>query len=130
MRKLEALATKQSIDQFSRFLEPTLPPGQLDYFNPRKPLVGKETSVANIQREDTNSYLFIEEAILEFLEEGQIGLARFLMMLWLSELKLTMSFDGKFMEFVGTHKFEYTQKQDITEHVHPLPKKKGWFRRG
>ena len=118
-----SIATKQSIDQFSRFLEPTLPPGQLDYYGPRKPLVGKELSVGNIEREDMISYLDTEQAILEFLEEGQIGLARFMMTTFQSELKLSMSFEGKFMEYISTNKFEYVQKQDITEHVEAQKKR-------
>jgi len=68
----------------------------------------------------------VEQAILEFLEEGQIGLARFLMTTFQSELKLSMSFDGRFMEQITTSKFEYSQKQDIHEHIEPV-KRKGIF---
>lgn len=120
------IPTKQSIDQFSRFLTPTIPKGQEDYYNPRIPLIGKELSVGNIERQDMISYLWMEEAILEFLEEGQIGLARFLMTEFQTELKLTMSFDALFMEYITTNKFEYTQKQDITEHIE-RPPKRGFF---
>ena len=115
--------TRKNIDQYTRFLEPTIPDGQQNYYNPRKPLISKELSVGNIQRTDMISYLFMEEAILEFLKEGQIGLARFLMTEYQSELKLTMSFDGLFMEYIATSKFEYKQSQDITEHVIPQKKK-------
>jgi len=122
------VSRKQSIDQYSRFLAPTIPRGQLDYYNPRMPLVGKEVSIGNIEREDMISYLSTEEAILEFLEEGQLGVARFMMTTFQSELKLSMSFEGRFMEYVSTNKFEYSQKQDITEHVE-MPKRKGFFGR-
>jgi len=121
--------SKQSIDQYSRFLEPTIPTGQHDYYNDRKPLISKELSVGNIEREDMISYLDMEQAILEFLEEGQIGLARFLMTTFQSELKLSMSFEGRFMEQITTSKFEYTQRQDIHEHMEAVPKK-GFFKRG
>ena len=114
---------KQNIDQFSRFLKPTIPEGQLDYYNPRMPLVGKELSIGNIQREDMISYIDTEQAILEFLEEGQIGLARFMMTIFQSELKLSMSFDGLFMEYISTNKFEYTQTQHVHEHLEPTEKK-------
>jgi hypothetical protein len=120
--------SKQSIDQYSRFLEPTIPRGQSDYYNERKPLISKELSVGNIEREDMISYLDLEDAILEFLEEGQIGLARFIMTRFQSELKLSMSFDAQFMKQITTSKFEYTQKQDIHEHVEP-PKRKSIFGR-
>ena len=122
----QVISDKQSIDQYSRFLQPTIPKGQLDYYNPRMPLLGKELSIGNIEREDMISYLTTEEAILEFLEEGQLGLARFMMTLYQSELKLSMSFEGMFMEYISTNKFEYKQTQDVTEHV-DLPKKRGFF---
>ena len=110
------IAQRQNIDQYSRFLKPTIPAGQLDYYNPRMPLVSKELSIGNIQREDMIAYLDTEQAILEFLEEGQIGLARFMMTTFQSELKLSMSFDGLFMEYIATNKFEYTQTQHLHEH--------------
>jgi len=129
MDRPETISNKQSIDQYSRFLQPTIPKGQLEYYNPRMPLIGKELSIGNIQREDMISYLSTEEAILEFLEEGQLGLARFMMTLFQSELKLSMSFDGLFMEFISTSKFEYKQSQELTENVNVPQKKKGFFRR-
>ena len=118
---------KQTIDQFSQFLEPSIPKGQNEYYNDRKPLISKELSVGNIERQDMISYLDMEDAILEFMEEGQIGLARFLMTRYQSEIKLTMSFDARFMDQICTSKFEYVQKQDITEHLEQ-PKKKGWLK--
>jgi len=125
MMPSSGVATRQNIDQYSRFLKPTIPTGQLDYYNPRMPLVGKELSIGNIQREDMISYINIEEAVLEFLEEGQIGLARFMMTLFQGELKLSMSFDGMFMEYISTNKFEYTQTQHL--HEHPAEQKKGFL---
>jgi len=118
--------SKQSIDQYSRFLEPTIPRGQQDYYNERKPLISKELSVGNIERQDMPSHLDTEDAILEFLEEGQIGLARFMMTRFQSELKLSMSFQARFMEQITTSKFEYTQKQDIHEHT-DAPVRRGLF---
>jgi len=117
---------KQSMDQYSRFLEPTAPKGQTEWFEQRKMLVGKECSVANIEREDMIGYLDLEEAILEFLEEGQIATAKFMLIKFQAELKLTMSFEGRFMDQITTNKFDYTQKQDVTEHVMPM-KKKGFL---
>jgi len=119
------IANRQSIDQFTRFLEPTVPDGQLDYYNSRKPLIGKELSIGNIEREDMISYIDTGQAILEFLEEGQIGLARFMMTIYQGELKLSMSFEGKFMEYISTNKFEYKQTQDIHEHTDKP--KRGFF---
>ena len=118
--------TRQSIDQYSKFLEPTMPKGQEEYYNSRKPLIGKELSVGNIERTDMVGNFDMEDAIMEFMEEGQIGLARFMMTRFQSELKLTMSFDGRFMDQITTSKFEYTQRQDIHEHIEPV-KHKGFF---
>jgi len=120
------ISSKQSIDQYSRFLQPTIPKGEQDYYNPRLPLVGKELSIGNIERGDMISNLTTESAILEFLEEGQIGLARFMMTLFQAEFKMSMSFDGMFLEYISTNKFEYKQTQDLTEHVQ-MPQKRGLF---
>jgi len=116
-------AGKRSIDQYTKFLEPTIPKGQESYFNERKPLISKELSVGNIERTDMVGNFEMEDAILEFIEEGQIGLARFLMTRFQSELKLTMSFDGRFMEYIGSNKIEYSQRQDIHEYVEPVKRK-------
>jgi len=75
-----------------------------------------------------NGYLFAGEAVLDFMQEGQIGLAHFVMMNDLRELNLTDSFGGETRNQIFTNKFEYTQKQDITEHI-DQPRKKGFFRR-
>ena len=127
------IATKQNIDQYSRFLKPTIPDGQLEYYNPRMPLVSKELSVGNILREDMLGHIPMEYAILDLLDEGQIGLARMLMTSFQGEFKMTMSFDGKFLEHIASNKFEYSQEQHVYEH--PLEeeaqaKKKGGFLSG
>ena len=93
------------------------------------PLISKGISIANIKREDMNSYIAIENVILEALSEGQIGIARFWMTRWMTELGLTMSFEGLFMDLIATNKFQYTQKQDLYEHV-DYPKKKGFLGMG
>jgi hypothetical protein len=118
------ITTKQSIDQYSRFLEPRLPENQKEYFEKLMPLISKGISIANIKREDMNSYIAVEDVVLESLNEGQIGIARFWMTRWMTELGLTMSFDGLFMDLIATNKFQYTQKQDVYEHI-DYPKKKG-----
>jgi len=118
--------TRQSIDQYSKFLEPTMPKGQEQYYNTRKPLISKELSVGNIERSDMIGNFDMEDAIMDFMEEGQIGLARFMMTRFQSEFKMTMSFEGRFMDQITTNKFEYTQRQDIHEHLEPV-KKRGMF---
>jgi len=120
------VATKQSIDQYSRFLEPRLPVNQKEYFEKLMPLISKSISIANIKREDMNSYMAVEDVILASLDEGQIGIARFWMTRWMTELGLTMSFDGIFMDHIATNKFEYTQRQDLYEHVE-TPRRKGFL---
>jgi len=122
------ISQSKNIDQYSRFLEPTIAAGRLKETTRVKPLIGKETRVANIIRSDMNGYLFAGEAVLDFMQEGQIGLAHFVMMNDLRELNLTDSFGGETRNQIFTNKFEYTQKQDITEHI-DQPRKKGFFRR-
>lgn len=73
-------------------------------------------------------YNYGTECVIEFMNEGQIGLSHFIMIAELRELKQTMSFDAKMLNVIGTHKFEYTQRQDIHEHQ-DMPQKRGFFRR-
>lgn len=121
------VAIKQNIDQYSRFLKPTIPEGQLGYYNPVMPLVGKELSIGNIFREDMLGHLPMVTCIQKLLSYGQIGLHRRYMVGFQAELKLTMSFDGKFMEQIASNKFEYTQEQHVYEHGLDEPKKKGFL---
>ena len=122
------ISKSKDIDQYTRFLEPTIADGKIKETKRIKPMIGKETRVANIIRSDMNGYLFAGEAILELMQEGQTGLAYFVMINDQRELNLTDSFGGETRNQIFTHKFEYTQKQDITEHVEQ-PQRKGFFRR-
>lgn len=124
---LMEVAKSKNIDQYSRFLEPTIPKGRLTQTDEIKPLVGKETRVANIIRADMNGYLYASEVVMELLNQGQVNLANFVMINDQRELCLTDSFGGLTRDQIFTHKFEYSQKQDITEHIQPTPKK-GIFR--
>jgi len=118
------VAVKQNIDQYSRFLKPTIPEGQLGYYNPVMPLVGKELSIGNIERSDMLGHLPMISCIQILLSYGQLGLHRDMMIKFQSELKLTMSFEGRFMEQIASNKFEYTQEQHVYEHGLEEPKKK------
>lgn len=124
----EDMRKSKEIDQYSRFFEPTIPSGQFTEFNRLKTLIGKETRVANIIRSDMNGYIYGGYCAQTFLEKGQRGLARFVMISDLQELAHTDSFGGETRDQILTQKFEYTQKQDITEHI-DQPKRKGFFGR-
>jgi hypothetical protein len=118
------ITQSKQLDQYTRFLEPTVALGRKKETDRIKTIIGKETRVANIIRSDMTGYLFGGEAVMEFMEEGQIGLAYFVMINDQRELNLTDSFGGETRDQIFTHKFEYTQKQDITEHI-DQPKRKG-----
>lgn len=128
-RLMDELSKSKNIDQYTRFFEPTIPKGKLKEFERLKPLIAKETRVANIIRSDMNGYMSASDAVQECYVEGQIGLAQFIMISDMRELNLTGSFGGETRNQVLTHKFEYTQKQDITEHVEQPPRKTGFLRR-
>ena len=123
--------TAERLDQISMFLWPTWVPGQEDYDNPRMPLVSKELSVGRIKEEHMKGNISHTRTALDMLEEGQIGLARFIMKFMHSEFKMTMSIDGEFMDGITHQELRYTQHQ----HVHGLEQpqqqssKKGLFRR-
>ena len=122
---------RQRLDQFKRFLTHSPPKGQEDYWNERSQLLGPELSVANLERTDMMANTKVVMAILELLENGQIGLARFLMTMYINDLKSTMSLEGVDKKFIGqllSHKIEYSQTQAVHEYQHPA-QKKGFFRR-
>lgn len=125
---MQDITKSKNIDQYTRFFEATMPTGQLKEFKRLKTLIGKETRVANIIRSDMQGFMFGGYCAQTFLEKGQRGLARFVMLSDEQELCLTDSFGGETRNHVFGNKFEYTQKQDITEHVEQ-PQKKGLFRR-
>lgn len=128
-QQMQDISKSKNIDQYTRFFEPTIPRGKLKEYGEIKPLFSKETRVANIIRSDMNGYLYAGKAIQEMKCEGQIGFADFMLVQYMQELNLTDSFGGITRDQIFTHKFEYTQKQDITEHVE-RPAKKGFFSRG
>jgi len=120
---MEDISKSKNIDQYTRFFEPTIPKGKLKEFGRLKPLIGKETRVANIIRSDMNGYMNASDAVQEMMIEGQLNLAQFIMIDDMRELNLTNSFGGITRNQIYTHQFEYTQKQEITEHVQGPPKK-------
>ena len=120
---------RQSIDQYSKFLEPTVPKGQEEFYNIIKALIGKENSVGNIERTDMIGFFDMDDAIIILLCSGQIQWARHLMVRHQAEFKRSMSFDGRFMDQITTSKFEYTQRQDIHEHMEPVKRKSMWSKR-
>jgi hypothetical protein len=107
---------KQNIDQYSKFLLPTIPKGQFDYYNSFMALIGKETSTGNIFREDMMGHIPMVTCIIKLTNYGQLGLSRRFTIGFLSELNLTRSFDARFLEIIGSNKLEYTQEQHIYEH--------------
>lgn len=118
------VAIKQNIDQYSRFLKATIPEGQLSYYNPFMPLVGKELSVGNIERTDMLGHLPMAKCIIKLLYWGQIAQSRNMMILFQSEFKMTMSFDARFLDTINKQQFEYSQEQHVYEHQLPEERKK------
>lgn len=118
---------KKRLDQYKNFLQPTVADDQVEYYGPIRPLIGPELSVANIEREDTLSYLKAEYAVQEMFANGQDDLALLLMTTFTAELKLTMSCDAKVLDNIFSNKMEYSQTQNVHEYQHMPEKKKGLF---
>lgn len=116
----------KELDQYSRFFEPTKPTGRNKERDRISTLVSKETKVGDIKRTDIPCYMEASDCVVEFLEEGHFGLADFVMLSDQRELGLTDSIDGKTRDQILSQKFEYTQKQDITEHVDMKDRKRGF----
>ena len=109
-----------------KFLQPTIPKGNDEYYNLIRQTIGKELSVANLQREDLPSYVKGVGCGQTFLIKGQEMRARFIMNLMISELKLSMSIDAEFAHLLFKDTLEYTQTQNVHEYVHQ-PSKKGFL---
>lgn len=107
----------EELDQYSRFLRPTLPKGNVEYYDQRIQLLGKELSVANLDKPDILSYIKMSATAKEMLRFGQDELSLDIQVDFVIELKLTMSKDGKVIEYLLSNKMEYVQTQNITEQI-------------
>lgn len=114
------------MDQFSRFLTPTQPKGYNEFYDERKQLMGKELSVANLEKEDIECYEKMINVAQEMLIYGQDLMARTIMISMVSGLKLSMSLEGMFIENLLANKIEYAQTQTVHEYQH-APEKRGIF---
>lgn len=117
---------RERLDQYSRFLTPTLPEGDDPWYNKIRQLIGKELSIANLEREDMISFIKAVDAAQVFLLAGQSVTGRKIMTGIISELKLTGSIDGKIIDNIFSNKMEYEQTQHVHEHLEPAPKKSRW----
>jgi hypothetical protein len=109
-----------------KFLQPTIPTGNENFYNMVRQTIGKELSVANLQREDIPSYVLGTECAQTFLIKGLDMRARRIMNTIVSELKLSMSIDAEFAHLLFKDTLEYTQTQNVHEYVHQ-PVKKGFL---
>lgn len=123
-RMYESAIQKKRLDQYKSFLDPTLADDQIEYYGPIRPLIGPELSVANIEREDTLSFLKTEYTTQEMFANGQDDLGLLLMTTMTAELKLTMSRDGLVVDNIFSNKMEYTQTQNVHEYQHMAERKR------
>lgn len=128
-RMFEENVQKKRLDQYKRFLDPTLADDQLEYYGPIRPLIGPELSVAFLEREDNISYLRIINSVQEMFANGQDDLGLLQMTTMTAELKLSMSHAGLVVGNIFSNKMEYTQTQTLHEYQHPVEKKRGLFSR-
>ena len=120
--------SKQRLDQFSRFVNPTISKGNEDYANRIRPTIGKELSTSFLQREDMSGLMRMGYVAEVFVLKGQDKTAQLIMNWMLRELEGSRSIEGWFgEEIMSGNKMEYTQTQNVHEYQHEA-KKKGWFR--
>jgi predicted RNase H-like HicB family nuclease len=120
-------AQYKRLDQYKHFFTPTIADGQEDYYSPIRPLIGPETSSANIEeREDIPSFIKIGQTVQEMFANGQDDLALLLETIFTMELELTRSIDGKVLDNIFSNKMEYSQTQNVHEYTH-VPERKGFF---
>ena len=120
---------KQRLDQFSRFVNPTISKGNEEYANRIRPTIGKELSTSFIQREDMSGLMRMGYVAEVFTLKGQNKTAQIIMNWMLRELEGSRSIEGWFgEEIMSGNKMEYTQTQNVHEYQHK-PEKKGFFGR-
>jgi len=121
-------AMEDRFNNISLFLKATQPDGYDAYYNPRKPLLGKELSVGSIDKTDMLANDMMAWTILELFYEGQIDVAWDLMTWYQNDWKASMSIDGKLLDSLTSQEYKYSQTQTLHEFQHP-PKKRGLFSR-
>lgn len=126
-RMMDLAVQKKRLDQYKRFLDPTLADDQLDYYGPIRPLIGPELSVAYLEREDMLSYLLQVKTTQEMFANGQDDLGLLLMTTMTAELKLSMSREGLVVDNIFSNKMEYSQTQTLHEYQHTPERKPGLF---
>ena len=115
---------KKRLDQYKRFLDPTLADDQLEYYGPIRPLIGPELSVAVLEKEDMYSYILQVKTAQEMAANGQDDLLMLIQTTMTSELKLSMSREGTVVDHIFGNKMEYSQTQTLHEYQHPMEKKR------
>jgi len=126
-RMFEENIQRKRLDQYKRFLDPTLADDQLDYYGPIRPVIGPELSVANLEREDIFSFILQVKTAQEMFANGQDDLGLLVMTTMTAELKLSMSKEGLVVGNIFSNKMEYTQTQTLHEYQHPAERKRGLF---
>ena len=119
-------AMEERFNNMEMFLKATKPRGYEDYYNPRAPLLGKELSIGNIERNDMLANDMAVWAILDLLNEGQIDFAWDYMTWYQNDWKSSMSIDGRLLDSLTSQEIRYSQKQELHEYQHPI-KKRGFF---
>ena len=114
---------KKRLTIADKFLQPTMPTGNVDFYNRVRQTIGKEHSVANIQREDVPSYILGDDLAQTYVIKGLDMRARRIMNNIITELKTSMSIDNEFAHLLFKDTLEYTQTQNVHEYVHQPPKK-------
>jgi len=109
-----------------KFLQPTIPEGNTEYYNQTRQTMAKEFSVGNFQREDVPSFVKGSDCARIFLIRGQSTRAHLIMNSMITEAKVSMSIDAEFAHLLFKDTLEYTQTQNVHEYMHQ-PAKKGFL---
>lgn len=115
---------QERINQYTRILSGTIPKGEDDWYNKMRQLLGKELSLANLEKEDISSYLRRIQTAQTLVLHGYEIRGRRIMLELISELKLTGSVGGLILEHIFSNRVQYEQTQHIHEHSEQ-PQKRG-----
>jgi len=119
----DAPSGTERLDQISMFLQ------FIQTNRPINQIVGKEKSIGYIQEEHMAGHIKMDRLIMMFLAKGQIRKAYELIYSVMSEFRMTMSIEGKFVGNITKQELRYTHTQHLINDQPQPQEKKGFWRR-
>ena len=116
----------ERLSNIELLLRATEPKEMDDYYNPRRPLLGKELSIGLLEKSDMKANFHMCWFIEELFLHAQFDAAFDFMPLCQNDIKARMSIGGELLRSLVSPEVRYKQEQTLHEYTH-TPEKKGFF---